>query len=250
MGRFNDLTGQKFNRLTVIKRADNIGKHTAWYCNCDCGSKNVIVTSDNLKSNNVKSCGCLQREKSAENGRKRAGVPNIKNKRYNKYDLETEKYGIGYTLKGEAFYFDKEDYELIKDCCWWINDNGYVVTSLNNNKKIRMHRLVMGDVDSDIRIDHINHNTLDNRKCNLREATNAENLRNGKLRRTNKSGVVGVSFDKQRNKWAASITVDSEDIYLGRYDCIEDAIKARKEAEEKYFGEYSYDNSMKLAQNY
>ena len=71
MGRFNDLTGQKFNRLTVIKRADNIGKHTAWYCNCDCGSKNIIVTSDNLKSNNVKSCGCLQREKAAENGRKR-----------------------------------------------------------------------------------------------------------------------------------------------------------------------------------
>lgn len=250
MVRFVDLTGQKFNRLTVIKRADNIGKHTAWYCNCDCGSTNVIVVGDNLKNNKVKSCGCLKREKSAENGRKKAGVPNIKNKKYNTYDLESEEYGVGYTLKGKVFYFDKEDYELIKDYCWWINDSGYVVTSLNNNKKIRMHRLIMGDVDKNIRIDHINHNTLDNRKCNLREVTNAENLRNGKLRKTNKSGVVGVFFDKTRNKWIASITVDYKNIYLGRYDCIEDAIKARKEAEEKYFGEYSYDNSMELAQNY
>lgn len=250
MGKFEDLTGQKFNRLTVIKRADNIGKHTAWYCNCDCGIADVIVTSDNLKSGHVKSCGCLKSEKSAENGRKRAGVPNLKNKKYNKYDLESEEYGVGYTLKGEVFYFDKEDYELIKDHCWYVNDSGYTVTSLNDNKKIRMHRLVMGNVNRNILIDHINHNTLDNRKCNLRKATNAENLRNGMLRKTNKSGVVGVALDKERYKWIASITVDYKNIHLGRYDCIEDAIKTRKEAEEKYFGEYSYDNSIKLAQSY
>ena len=47
-------------------------------------------------------------------------------------------------------------------------------------------------------------------------------------------------MDKNRNKWIAQITVNYKNIHLGRYENIEDAIKARKEAEVKYFGEYRY----------
>jgi hypothetical protein len=56
----------------------------------------------------------------------------------------------------------------------------------------------------------------------------------------NTSGATGVIWNKRLNKWQSRITVDKKDIYLGSYNNFEDAVKARKEAEEKYFGEFSY----------
>ena len=61
MGKFKDLTGMKFNRLTVIKRIENKGKYVCWLCKCDCGNEVRVVTAD-LKRDNTKSCGCLQKE--------------------------------------------------------------------------------------------------------------------------------------------------------------------------------------------
>lgn len=61
MPKFIDLTGLKFNKLTVISRAKNIGKQTAWLCKCDCGNT-VIVRADHLKDNKIKGCGCLLRK--------------------------------------------------------------------------------------------------------------------------------------------------------------------------------------------
>ena len=68
-----DLTGRRFGRLKVIKRAANRGNHTAWRCRCDCGKVTFIRTS-NLTTGRSQSCGCLQRE--------RAGRP--KKDQYNK----------------------------------------------------------------------------------------------------------------------------------------------------------------------
>lgn len=159
---------------------------------------------------------------------------------FNTYDLESESYGIGYTKKGEKFYFDKEDYDKIKDYNWYIN-LGYVV-SHSSKKEIRMHRLLM---PTDKLVDHINHNKADNRKCNLRPVTIAQNGYNRKKSSHNTSGVNGVGYDNYYKKWRAYIGLNGKDIKLGFFKNIDDAVKARKEAEEKYFGEYSYDNSMK-----
>jgi len=62
MGKFIDLTGQQFGRLTVIKRVEN-GNHgkVRWLCQCDCG-KNSIVISGGLRNKNTQSCGCLNKE--------------------------------------------------------------------------------------------------------------------------------------------------------------------------------------------
>ncbi len=54
-----DLTGQKFGRLTVLEPAENVGRDTAWRCRCECGSEAVVKTG-NLRSGNVRSCGCLR----------------------------------------------------------------------------------------------------------------------------------------------------------------------------------------------
>lgn len=67
MGKFEDLTGRKFGRLTVISRigTNNLGKAT-WLCKCDCG-KETVVTTGELKSGNTKSCGCYNKEKRKTN---------------------------------------------------------------------------------------------------------------------------------------------------------------------------------------
>lgn len=83
-------------------------------------------------------------------------------------------------------------------------------------------------------IDHINGDGTDNRILNLRVVSPSENMKNQKLRSTNKSGRCGVSFCNQRGLWVASITVDRKSILLGRFSEKSDAIKARVDAEKKY----------------
>jgi hypothetical protein len=60
---FKDITGQKFGRLIVIKQAPNIKGRFAWYCNCDCGTKNYIVSENALMCDNTTSCGCKKLER-------------------------------------------------------------------------------------------------------------------------------------------------------------------------------------------
>ena len=208
-------------------------------CKCDCGNE-IIATGNCLKSGDTKSCGCLNNEKRSALGKS--------SKKYNTYDLSGN-YGIGYTLKNEVFYFDLEDYDRIKNYCWFIDNRGYVLTNtfgVETHKMIQMHRLLT-NFPKDKDVDHINHNTTDNRKKNLRVCLHRDNQKNIKLASDNTSGVTGVHWDKTRNSWFASIQSNNKTINIGRFTNFDDAVKARKEAEEKYFGEYSYDESMKKA---
>ena len=69
------------------------------------------------------------------------------------------------------------------------------------------------------------------------------------LQSNNTSGIAGVGWHKSSNKWMAYIAINKKQIHLGLFSKKEDAIKARKEAEEKYFGEFSYDNSQSYTKN-
>lgn len=64
-------------------------------------------------------------------------------------------------------------------------------------------------------------------------------MTNTTVGKNNKSGVVGVNFNKEKGKWEATIKVDRKSIYLGRFDKKEDAVEARIKAQDKYFGEFS-----------
>lgn len=248
-----DLTGQKFGMLTVLGRVENHirlngKKESRWKCLCDCGNE-VIVLGKSLKNENTKSCGCIRNKKIYINGKN--------NKKYNKYDIETHNYGIGWTNKNEEFYFDLEDYDKIKDYCWHIDTYGYVISNTPRGGKqttVKLHRLIMG-FPSGFEIDHISHNKNDNRKENLRIVTSQENMMNKNLYSNNTSGVAGVSFDKSCEKWFAQITLNGKHIFLGYFSNKEDAIKARLEAEIKYFGEYknkniNIDENLKECTNY
>jgi hypothetical protein len=229
---FINLIGQKFGRLTVKEYVGKTkGKISSWKCLCDCGNESIVLSS-NLKSGTTKSCGCLFKEM----------IKTSRYKKYNTYNLSGE-YGIGYTDESNEFYFDLEDYELIKDYCWNFNNEGYVVTSKDNHF-LRMHQLIMNTKDNEI-VDHKKHKLYDNRKNELRKVTHSQNSMNQQLSENNTSGCTGVTFHKQHNKWQAYITINKKQIHLGYFDDINEAIKIRKQAEEKYFGDFSYDNSIK-----
>jgi hypothetical protein len=125
-----------------------------------------------------------------------------------------------------------EDYDTLNKHKWHIiSDNRgmlYVTRTLYNPetkkyKIVLMHRIIMQAKDGEI-VDHINRNTFDNRRCNLRITDFAGNSRNRKLPKNNTSGYKGVSFEV--NRWKSYITFNNIDIRLGRYKIKEDAALA------------------------
>jgi hypothetical protein len=145
---------------------------------------------------------------------------------------------------------DTEDYNKIKDYHWSLSleksTNRFYVMSYfkKNNKSIHslIQRIILDIIDSNFEGDHINHDTLDNRKNNLRKCTTSNNAMNRFINKSNKSGYKGVSWQKDRKKWAAAIKVNYKSINLGRYNNKIDAAKVYNQAALKYFGEFAYLN--------
>lgn len=226
MGNTIDLTGQKFGMLTVVRRGPNNKYRKAqWWCKCDCGNSELVLKiGSQLRNGMTKSCGCLARD--------------LFTKKYNNYNLDGE-YGIGYAINtNNEFFFDIDDYDLIKDYCWYeyTKDTGYrmlITYDKETKSMVTMSQLIVSKW-----CDHIDRNTLNNRRNNLRETTPLENSHNLSKRKDNISGVTGVYFNKETQKWCAMITVNHKRLWLGYFSNKDDAIKARLQAEAKYFGDY------------
>lgn len=211
-----DLTGMRFGRLTAINKTHHPDKKGGfWNCLCDCGEYKLIKTGS-LTCGNAKSCGCLHKEISAKNIVKY-------NRNFNTYDLSGE-YAVGFTKKEEEFYFNLEDYDRIKDYCWYLNGNGYPTAKINN-VKVFMHKLLLNATREDI-VDHINRNRTDNRIENLRICTKSDNNVNINKRKDNSSGVTGVSWDDTHNIWIAMLQYKYK-VYKTYHNNKIDAIKSR-----------------------
>lgn len=234
-----NLIGKRFGKLTVIDKADSLfyknEKYKSgfmeirrWKCKCDCGNF-VDVRGSRLCQGITQSCGCLRKE--------RARKANHEKFTRNYYE-EKEDYLVGYTTDNRQFYIDKEDYDLIKDYHWYFDDKGYVVAhDYINDKKILIHRLIT-NFEYDI-VDHKDKHPENNRKNNLRTASRSENAMNSKLSKKNKSGVTGVCWDKRNSVWSAFISINGKQKWLGRFNCKEEAIKARLEAEHEYYKNFA-----------
>jgi hypothetical protein len=103
---------------------------------------------------------------------------------------------------------------------------------------ISMHREIMNANDSRF-VDHRNCDSLDNRKSNLRFATQAENIHNRRKRKNATSQYIGVFFRKDTRKWVGKIMDGKKQIILGNFDNEIDAAKAYDEAAKKYHGEFA-----------
>ncbi len=240
MRKYIDLTGRTFGRLTVLRRGEDYvspkGYHLRrWICRCFCGNQ-TLVQGCALTNGTTKSCGCLHIESARQAGRNMA--------RENRYELR-EDCVVGYTANNEPFYFDQEFYNLVKSYSWYKVNNGYIATrdKNNNGKLVLLHRLIT-NADDGLVVDHINHKPEDNRLSNLRIVTQSQNMQNTRMRSDNKSGVTGVSLCTTSKRWHARIDIDGKGRFLGSYKTFDEAVAARKAAEEKYFGEYSYSNSI------
>ncbi len=119
-----------------------------------------------------------------------------------------------------------------------LGARGYLCCGFNG-KTLYVHRVIWclhtgRDLTPRVQIDHINHDRLDNRICNLRETDNTGNSMNKTMRTANTSGATGVYWHKAAGKWRAFITVGYKQIHLGLHADFDAAVVARKDAERRY----------------
>ena len=138
---------------------------------------------------------------------------------------------------------DKEDYDKVKNYKWY-KSYGYCKTkSIIKDNGVSIHNVIMDNLEhiDEIIYDHRNKDRLNNKKENLRLATQQENTMNMGMKNTNTSGVTGVQqYNRDsESKWDAKITYKYKPIHLGRYLDFDEAVIARLEGEAKYFKEYS-----------
>ena len=156
--------------------------------------------------------------------------------------------------QGYVAIVDDEDYEELSRWKWYADvkpgriyarrnvhipnpGTGYRHTIIG----VVMHRQVLRLPQGDPREgDHINGNTLDNTRGNLRIVNRSQNQQNAGLRKDSTSGCKGVSWHRPTGQWQAYIQGESKKrVYLGIFRRKEDAVAARKAAEKIYYGEYA-----------
>lgn len=200
VGRAKDLRGQKFGRLTVVDRVEKPegikGFNSCWLCKCDCGEESA-VDSRSLVGRTTQSCGCLHAEAVSESNTK---------------DLTGRVFG---QLKAIRLT-DRRTNGGVR--IWGCECSCGKTAFVSSSNLVRGNTLSCG---------HLNTDGEDFR-------TRVKYL-DSKLYMNNTSGHKGVSRVKRSGNWVAYINFQGERISLGRFTDIQDAIRARKEAEDYYF---------------
>lgn len=225
-----------FHRWIIIKEIDpkiyrDGQKKRRVLAICKCG-KEVETNLAELQSGRSKSCGCYSSEKRAKlnKERKKPKIHKIsqnKLKELLKYDPDTGNFiwlaNCPFNLKPQtrAGYRNSQEYVMIT-----IRGTAYSAH--------RLAWLYMTGRWPKNQIDHINHIRFDNRFENLREVTLQENHQNLSINIRNKTGVLGVSWDKNRLRWRARIGIGGKDISLGFTKNFNEAADLRRKGELKY----------------
>lgn len=126
---------------------------------------------------------------------------------------------------------NESDWERIKHITWFYKE-GYAKTCIKG-ERISSHRMIM-NAPKGLEVDHINHNTLDNRRENLRIVSHIVNMANRARQTNNKTGINGVYFMKSNGRYYAQISVNGKRKNLGCYRTFEEAKEARINGEKKY----------------
>lgn len=155
--------------------------------------------------------------------------------------------------QGRVTLVDDEDFEYLSQVSWYWkraarSENGYAqrtqrIKGSSKQLHMDMHRIILVARKGQI-VDHINGNSLDNRRSNLRFCNLKQNAQNSKLPNTNTSGYKGVSWHKGASKWRVTIKPNQKQVHLGFFENLTEAAKAYNKAAKKYFGEFGYLNNI------
>jgi len=208
-----NLIGQKFGRLIVVanKKVDK-GCPTKWICKCKCGAL-VTVKGKSLKRGDTKSCGCLVKD------------TNIKINTTHGMTGSPE-YRIWCLIIQRCTNLNSFSYEYyggrgIKVCKRWLKfENFFKDMGLRPNKLLTIDRT---------------DNNKGYYKKNCCWATRTEQSHNTRIFKKNKTGVKGVFWDKESNRYRVSIGINNKRICLGSFINLDDAANARKDGEIKHW---------------
>jgi len=151
--------------------------------------------------------------------------------------------------RGQVALVDDRDYPNLvqwKWCARWSVHlrcfyAGRGIRRNGQHREIKMHRQICGlDFGDKRQVDHIDHNTLNNCRSNLRVCTHAENLRNMAKHKKNTSGHKGVSWSKDKECWRAEIRANNKHIFIGWFQILEDACEAYRETAKRIHGEFVF----------
>lgn len=148
--------------------------------------------------------------------------------------------------QGYEAVIDTADVDLVGQFNWFILARPHTVYAARNRSRSEgprglalMHRLILSPPKG-MTVDHINRNGLDNRRSNLRLATQAQNNANTGLRRNNTSGAKGVDRQAHASRWRAQITVNGKAKFLGLFGTFDEASDAYAKAAAEHFGDFAF----------
>lgn len=146
-------------------------------------------------------------------------------------------------------WIDKEDFTEVNKYPW-RRRGGYAVTTGTTPQHVRMHRLILGlptPRGNSSRVDHIDTDGLNNRRSNLRLATNSQNCRNGNRRVNAKSRFKGLVPNLGRLRpWTAQINLNGKSTHLGSFTTEEEAAMCYNVAARRHFGEFARLNQVDM----
>lgn len=145
--------------------------------------------------------------------------------------------------KDTHFIIDDADEIEVKKHSWHVTTkmNGHLY--IRNEKGRVLHWFLMKPPANKL-IDHINGNTFDNRRSNLRLASKSQNAQNQKLRSSSRTGFKGVCFERFTNKYKVQIVHNGKNINLGRYLTARQAAEVYDNKAIELFGQYAKTNKM------
>lgn len=149
--------------------------------------------------------------------------------------------------QGKYAIVDDEDYDFLSKWKWYYCGNGCAMRDERNGKRCKriariMHREIM-KAKKGKDVDHVNHDRIDNRKCNLRICERWQNNGNA-LMRGGSSKYKGVCWDKFTKNWKAYIRKHNRDVHIGRFVSETDAAIAYNHAAKEHFGEFALLNKI------
>lgn len=215
MSKMQDLSGQKFNKLTVVRLHGKSKGKILWECLCDCGGI-AIVQATGLRNNHTKSCGCLQVEEARKAINKVNATYNLskihgytKTRTYNSWQSmisrcnnpKTESYKR-YGAKGITF------------CERWLDFKNFLAD--------------MGERPENTTLDRIE-NLKGYEPSNCRWADIKTQNSNRDLTNMSKSGHSGVTWNKSHKMWECYTTENGKKKHIGYFKILEDAVEARKQ---------------------